>query len=180
MAWAALGHSAEASGCCRRDRVILRLLKSCFEAQSTHQCWAKKAVKCRVPTNQVKPRGQKRVCLRNIKQVPVFLNRSLEIYFQKGTEGTSPCILSITASAQFPQRRKRDGGGRHWWTWGRTCLWGLQSASFWYLHTSGTLFMQNNEHHVLSIVIAGNTCKSWGCTLPFWMAEDVGDLQGHW
>lgn len=26
----------------------------------------------------------------------------------------------------------------------------------WYVHTSGMLLMQNNEHHVLSIAIAGN------------------------
>lgn len=71
------------------------------------------------PTDQVKPRGLKDECLRNIKQVSVFLKKSLEIYSQKGMEDTSPCILSITVYAQFPHRREWDGGGRHWWTRGR-------------------------------------------------------------
>lgn len=68
----------------------------------------KKAVRCRVPTNQVKPRGQKHDCLSNIKQVSVFLNRSLEIYFQKGVEGTSPCILSCLCTA--PTKKKARWG----------------------------------------------------------------------
>lgn len=140
VACTALGHSAGASECCRRGWVILGLFESCSEGAKfwwvlrTHQCWAKKAVRCRVPTNKVKPRGQKHECLRNSKQISVFLNRSLEIYFQGGIEGTSPCILSITAYAQLPQRRKWGGGGRHCWSWGRTGLWGLQSTRLIHTH----------------------------------------------
>lgn len=81
----------------------LRPWKSCFEVAKDPSVLQKKQQDA-VSTNQVGPGGQKHACLRSIEHVSVFLNRHLEIYFQKGTIGPSPCSLSIAADAQLPRQ----------------------------------------------------------------------------
>lgn len=148
VALAGLGHSARALQCYRRRHSPTQALEKLFQGCKGPISAAKK---------QVKPGGQKHACLRSIRQVPVYLNTDLEIYLQKDMVGTSPCSLSITAYGQLPQ----------WWKVG--LRWEVlmnPRAEFgsevckvpdWYLPTSDTLFMQNNEHRVQ------RHCHCWKC-----------------
>lgn len=75
VASAGLHYSARASQCCRRRHIHALAWKNCFEAcRKPISDQKKKAARCQVSTDQVKG-GQKHACIRNIKQVPVFLNK---------------------------------------------------------------------------------------------------------
>lgn len=126
--------------------------KAVSRLQRTHQCCEKSS---KMPSfNSVKLGGRKNACLRSFKQVPVFLNTDLEIYLQKGMVGTSPCSLSIAAYAQLPQRWKRVGGAEFG---SEVCR-----VPDWYLHTSDTLFMQNNDHRVVRHCHCWKRCVNHG------------------
>ena len=113
VAQAGLGCSARASRWCRRRRGCTWALEELFQGSKGPISAVKRAARCWVSTNQVKPGGQKCVCSRSVKRVHVFLNMDLEIYFQKGVVGPNSCGMSIAAFAQLPRWWKQGGGGRH-------------------------------------------------------------------